>query len=138
MGNFYTFALLELFLHCYTLGKKTLCALSLDNFTQGKIFFTLALLVLLVTNIMPEFSVPFAGLLFFHISTYTSNLERCILCEILSRGKGHCCDGPCFSSAASCDIISELNCLNAMEYGRIYLSKPLFYRSHFQHKYRAK
>ena len=52
MGNFYTFALLELFLHCYTLGKKTLCALPLDNFTRANFFFTLALLVLLVTNFM--------------------------------------------------------------------------------------
>ena len=32
--------------------KKTLCALPLDNFTRANFFFTLALLVLLVTNIM--------------------------------------------------------------------------------------
>ena len=47
MGNFYTFALLELFLHCYTLGKK-----HFGQFYPGQIFFTLALLVLLVTNFM--------------------------------------------------------------------------------------
>ena len=51
MGNFYTFALLELFLHCYTLGKNTL-RVTHGQFYPGQIFFTLALLVLLVTNIM--------------------------------------------------------------------------------------
>ena len=40
MGNFYTFALLELFLHCYTLGKKTLCALPMDNITRANFFYT--------------------------------------------------------------------------------------------------
>ena len=34
MGNFYTFALLELFLHCYTLGKK-----HFGQFYPGQIFF---------------------------------------------------------------------------------------------------
>ena len=40
MGNFYTFALLELFLHSYTLTKSTFCALLLDNFTPANFFFT--------------------------------------------------------------------------------------------------
>ena len=51
MGNFYTVALLELFLHCYTLGEKHLSRYPW-TILPGPIFFTLALLVLLVTNIM--------------------------------------------------------------------------------------
>ena len=75
----------------------------------------------------------------------------------------HCCDCQCFSFAASRVIISELNCLNAIEYWRIYfiktfvwlfqlnwhvysqsnlgryiLSKHLFACSQLQHMYRAK
>ena len=48
MGNFYTFALLELFLHCYTLEKKNFLHYS------WTIFFTLSLLVLLVTNMISD------------------------------------------------------------------------------------
>ena len=51
MSNFYTFALLELFLHCYTLGKNTL-RFTPVQFYPGQNVFTLALLVLLVTNFM--------------------------------------------------------------------------------------